>query len=98
MYRKRYTVRAFSQLIKIQAYEELTYIVNGFVFIYDRIMFRRMNDDVMDYKKIIEFEKFAEENDELTMLVFLGENHTKMMCEYLDAIDEVRRNECKKNI
>ena len=98
MYRKRYTVRAFSRLIKTQAYEDLTYIVNGFVFIHTGIMFRRMNDDAMNYRKIIEFEEFAEENNQPTMLVFLGENHTKMMCDYFDVMDEVKADECKKDI
>ena len=94
MFKKRYSIKSFSELIKTQAYEEITYCVNGFVFVCSNEVFERMNDKAIDYRKMIEFQDFAEENNQLAMIVFVGDNHTKMMCEYLDAVEEAGKDEC----
>ena len=91
MFMERYTIEDFSNLIKTQAYEDITYCVNGFIFVCSYNVFERINSKAIDYRKMIKFQDFAEENNELTMIVFIGDNHTKMMCEYLDAVEEVRQ-------
>ena len=86
MYKEKYSMKAFSKLILTEAYEWVTYIVNGYVFIFDKGKFKRMNSEALTLEKTIELEELAKDNNEHTMLVYLGDDHTKRMCEYLDFI------------
>ena len=88
MFRKWYTVKGFSRLIKTEADTRLGYIVNGYLYLGKSVTFERMNKTPMTYEEIIKMENVAKENELPYMLVFVGEEHTKKMYEYMEELSK----------
>lgn len=92
MFRKWYSVRGFSKLIKTQAYPDITYVVNGYVYVGGGLVFKRMNKETLSYERINEFQDFAKENNKPCMVVFVGENHILKMLELMKGTERMSRN------
>lgn len=84
-----YSVKGFSKLIKTQAYQDITYVVNGYVYVCSGLVFKRMNKEALSYERINEFQDFAKENNQPCMVVFVGENHTLKMLELMKATERM---------
>lgn len=84
MFKKEYGKREFSKLIKTMAYMDVTYVVNGFVYIGEHRKFERMNDEPLTPKRINDFLDFAKQENQPCMAVFVGYDHTLEALKLLD--------------